>query len=68
MKTTITVGLIADKHVVLKDPSIDVDAHIDFLRKLTIEKGLITSGKSKQQVQEAVVLHSTKGAIKRRKF
>lgn len=68
MKCTITIGVINDKQVVLKDPSDDVDAHIKFIRDLTDNGGVIASGKSEKKVSEAVVLHSVKGAIKRRTF
>lgn len=68
MKTTVTMGLINDKHVVLKDPSIEVDDHIKFIRDLTNKGGKIESGKTMKQVQEAIVVHSVKGLLKRRVF
>ena len=68
MKTTVTLGLINDKHVVLKDPSIEVDDHIKFIRQLTSKGGKIESGKTFKQVQEAIVVHSVKGMLKRRSF
>lgn len=68
MKSTITIGIVNEKQVVLKDPSDDVDAHIKFIRELTDNEGKISSGKSEKKVSEAVVVHSVKGTIKRRVF
>jgi hypothetical protein len=68
MKVTTTIGTIGGKPVVLKDPSGDADAHIAFLRKLTNDGGKLTSGKTTKQVEEAVILHTAKGTLKRRKF
>jgi hypothetical protein len=68
MKTTITLGIIGGKDVVLKNPSGDATEHIDFIRKLTLDGGKIESGKTGRQVEQAVVLHTVKGVLKRRSF
>jgi len=64
-KFAITVGQLADgKLVVLDGPSEDVGAQVDALVKLTNAGG---AGKGKAVVADAVILHSTKGVIKKRK-
>lgn len=68
MKFTVTVGMIEDKFVVIKDPSERATEHTQFISDLTNKKGLIGSGKTAKQVKRAVVLHSTKGVLKRRTF
>ena len=56
MKTFITLGLIDDKHVVLKDPSPDYAKHRNFICGLVADGGKIKSGKNVQQVSEAAVV------------
>ena len=69
MKTFVTLGLIADKYVVLKDPSADYTDHRNNLRSLLAAGGKITSGKTSKQVsQAAIVLANAQSIIKRTKF
>ena len=68
MKTTVTIGRVDGRDVVLRDPSHDTEGHIEYIRELTNSGGKIKSGKITKQVSEAVVVHSTKGTIKRRQF
>jgi hypothetical protein len=68
LKTTVTIGTINGKHAVLKEPSEDADAHIAFIRDLTNAGGIITAGKTEKKVEEAIVLHSARGLMRRRHF
>lgn len=68
MKVTVTVGMIEGHPVILKSPSIDPNPHIEFIKQLTNEGGKINDGKKKISVDEAIVLHSSRGAIKSRRF
>ena len=54
--------------MVLKAPSLDPNPHIEFIKKLTNEGGKINDGKKKVFVDEAIVLHSSRGTIKSRRF
>lgn len=64
-KFAITVGVVDGKLEVLAGPDSDTDAQVDALRALTDAKG--ERGGKKKPVSDAVVLHSSKGVIKKRK-
>ncbi|GEM_PF-4466956 len=46
----------------------DVDGKIDTLCKLTDNGGVMGKGKSAKKLEEACVIHSTKGLLKSRRF
>jgi len=65
MKLAITIALdAAGKPDILAGPNADIDGQVEALRKLTDKSGKI----GKAQYVEAVILHTVKGPIKRRKF
>ena len=66
-KYAVTIGLINDKPVVIDGPSDDVTGMVDSLDKLTNDAGKTKVGGKEVTVDEAVILHTTKGVIKRRK-
>ena len=68
LKLTTTLGIIRGKPVTLVDPSEDVNPHIEFIKSLTDNGGVIESDKKKSKVEQAIVVHSIKGILKERKF
>lgn len=65
MKLAVTIGITA-KGVpeVIAGPNADVDGQVNGLREMTDKGGKL----GKIQYAEAVILHTTKGALKHRKF
>jgi hypothetical protein len=65
MKLTVTIAIDSKgKPEVIAGPNADVDAQVSQLRAMTDAGGKL--GKTKYL--EAVILHTTKGVVKQRKF
>ncbi len=67
-KFAITVGTVKGKLTVLEGPSGDVDGQVKALEELTLANGVKKIGKSQVQVDDAIIMHSTKAVLKRRSF
>jgi hypothetical protein len=66
-KYCFTHGIIDGKPQEIK-PAGTYAEHLDALKELTDNEGRIKKGKTEKQVTQAVIYHSTKGQMKRRKF
>ena len=66
-KYAILIGEIKGKPVVLDGPTVDTDKLVKAIEKLTNGKGKTKVGGKAATVEAAVILHNTKGVIKRRK-
>ena len=66
-KYAVTIGIINDKPIVIDGPSADVTGMVETLNKLSDDAGKTKVGGKAVTVDEAVILHTTKGVIKRRK-
>lgn len=69
MKLTVTIGIDAkNKPLIVAGPDGDVDGQIANLRTITNNGGKIGTGKTAVKLAEAVIVHTSKGTLKRRKF
>ena len=67
-KFSLLIGERNGKAEVLAGPSSDVNEHIQQLKDLTDRAGRVSEGKNSKQYDSAVVIHSTKGVMKKRSF
>ena len=65
-KYAILLGEVKGKPVVLDGPTSDTDAMVDAIEKLTVSGGKTKVAGKAAQVTDAVILHTTKGVIKKR--
>lgn len=68
MKSCLTLGIVKGAPVVLMNPSLDVTEHVAFLKNLTDKKGKMSDGKKTIDVEEACIVHTSRGVLKSRRF
>ena len=65
-KYAVLLGVVAGKPVVLDGPTEDTDKMVDAIEKLTLDGGKTKIGGKSVTVEDAVILHTSKGVIKKR--